>query len=66
MVVIANMANESRTDAIYLDFSKAFDKVDHDLLIKKLHTSLWYIYRYKANWVPHGYARPVGKQATQA
>ena len=36
------------TDAIYLDYAKAFDKVDHQLLIKKLrrygfneHLVLW-------------------------
>jgi hypothetical protein len=25
------------TDSIYLDYAKAFDKVDHTLLVKKLH-----------------------------
>jgi Reverse transcriptase (RNA-dependent DNA polymerase) len=31
-----NMANGSQIDSIYTDFSKAFDKVDHALLIFKL------------------------------
>ena len=30
------MSNGWRTDTIYLDFSKAFDKVDHNLLVKKM------------------------------
>ena len=32
--VIDNMANGSSTDTIYLDFSKAFDRVDHDSVEK--------------------------------
>ena len=31
-----NLGNSLDSDTIYLDFSKAFDKVDHALLIKKL------------------------------
>ena len=31
-----NLGNNMDSDTIYLDFSKAFDKVDHALLIKKL------------------------------
>ena len=34
--VIENMSNGWRTDTIYLDFSKAFDKVDHNVLVSKL------------------------------
>ena len=34
--IISNLCNGADTDAIYLDFAKAFDKVDHQLLIKKL------------------------------
>ena len=34
---IANALNKSgQVDVIYTDFSKAFDKLDHDLLLKKL------------------------------
>ena len=31
-----NLGNSEDSDTIYLDFSKAFDKVDHALLIKKI------------------------------
>jgi hypothetical protein len=32
----SNMKNKGQVDSIYTDFSKAFDKVDHELLIFKL------------------------------
>ena len=34
--IYENLGNQMDTDTLYLDFSKAFDKVDHALLIKKL------------------------------
>jgi hypothetical protein len=34
--ILAGFQDEKDTDVIYLDFAKAFDKVDHPLLIKKL------------------------------
>ena len=34
--VLFGMLEGSDVDAIYLDFAKAFDKVDHHLLLKKL------------------------------
>ena len=35
-IVILNFSNNKDTDCIYLDYAKAFDKVDHELLIHKL------------------------------
>ena len=34
--VLSGMVDGSDVDAIYLDYAKAFDKVDHCLLLKKM------------------------------
>ena len=34
--ILSNSIQTNETDCLYLDYSKAFDKVDHGLLIKKL------------------------------
>ena len=34
--ILENANNGNGTDTVYLDFAKAFDKVDHNLLLKKL------------------------------
>ena len=43
------LANNQDFDSIYLDYAKAFDKVDHRLLIKKLH--LYGISDNVINWI---------------
>lgn len=36
-LILNNFLYNSDTDAIYLDFAKAFDKVDHQILLEKIH-----------------------------
>ena len=47
--IFDNLGNQLDTDTVYLDFSKAFDKVDHALLIKKL--QLYEIRGKLLNWI---------------
>ena len=47
--VLESLTNNSDFDSIYLDYAKAFDKVDHKLLIRKL--VLYGIHPKVINWI---------------
>ena len=47
--ILENYTNGIETDVIYLDFAKAFDKVDHQILLHKL--SLYGIQGSLLNWL---------------
>ena len=47
--VLESLTNNSDFDSIYLDYAKAFDKVDHKLLIRKL--VLYGIHHKVINWI---------------
>ncbi|KAL5248617.1 hypothetical protein ACHWQZ_G017709 [Mnemiopsis leidyi] len=47
--VLEALANNSDFDSIYLDYAKAFDKVDHKLLLRKL--QLYGIHPKILNWI---------------
>ena len=44
-----SLTNNLDFDSIYLDFAKAFDKVDHEILMKKL--QLHGIHPKMINWI---------------
>ena len=44
--VFEALAEGVRLDTIYLDFAKAFDKVYHDIQIKKVMSYYYYYYYY--------------------
>ena len=37
-IILENLQHGMDTDVIYLDYAKAFDKVDHEILLKKLYS----------------------------
>ena len=47
--ILTNSTNGNETDCVYVDFAKAFDKVDHDILLKKL--SHYNIPEMYLNWI---------------
>uniref|UniRef100_A0A8C3B661 Reverse transcriptase domain-containing protein n=1 Tax=Cairina moschata TaxID=8855 RepID=A0A8C3B661_CAIMO len=51
---VSQLVNEGKAvDVVYLDFSKAFDTISHNILLKKLaaHGSDWRMLRWVRNWL---------------
>ena len=53
-LVLDILNNQENVDVVYLDFSKAFDKVDHIIALKKIksHKKLYLVFNRKVSLIP--------------
>ena len=49
VLLLEALMNNQNFDSIYLDYAKAFDKIDHNILLKKL--NLYGIHPTLINWI---------------